>query len=145
MSPHLPSLIFSCSGNLFMSQLDKLIAIAGRENKLTKHELFIDGEDLTFWSKPMTIAEFQLAKKQSKNTDDLLESTARLFVMKAMDEAGRPQYQTDAIPFLMNALSLKTASKLLKAMNDEDEEDEVVRFDMKSSEAPAQKGKPAAA
>ena len=33
-----------------MRQLDKLLEIAAQENKLTKHELFIKGQDLTFWS-----------------------------------------------------------------------------------------------
>ena len=68
-----------------MRQLDKLLEIAAQENKLTKHELFIKGQDLTFWSKPLTISEYQLAKKQSKNPEDVLESTARLFIKKACD------------------------------------------------------------
>ena len=72
-----------------MRQLDKLLEIAAQENKLTKHELFI-GQDLTFWSKPLTIAEYQLAKKQSKDPEDVLESTARLFIRKpAMSQAPR--------------------------------------------------------
>ena len=66
-----------------MNQLEKLQAIAGQENKLKKHDLFIKGHDLTFWSTPLKISEYQMAKKQSKNPDDLLESTARLFIKKA--------------------------------------------------------------
>ena len=52
-----------------MRQLDKLLEIVAQENKLTKHELFIKGQDLTFWSKPPTISEYQLAKKQSKDPE----------------------------------------------------------------------------
>ena len=37
------------------NQLEKLQAIAGQEKKLTKHELFIKGHDLTFWSTPLKI------------------------------------------------------------------------------------------
>jgi hypothetical protein len=125
-----------------MRQLDKLLEIAANENKLTKHELEIDGHDLTFWSKPMTIAEYQGAKKASKDPDDLMETTARLFVKKAMDEGGSPQYQSDAIPVLLRVLSMATASKLMAAMNSAEEEEDV-ELDIKSPEEPAKKGKPA--
>ena len=50
-----------------MSQLDKLLDIAANENKLIRHELEIGGHDLTFWSKPLTIAEYQAAKRASKH------------------------------------------------------------------------------
>ena len=116
-----------------MSQLDKLLEIAAIENKLKKHELEIEGKDLTFWSKPMTIAEYQQAKQASKNPDDLLETTARLFIKKAMDESGRPQYQADALPVLLRVLSMATASKLLGAMNADQEEEEEIELDLKST------------
>jgi hypothetical protein len=121
-----------------MRQLDKLLEIAANENKLTKHELEIDGHDLTFWSKPMTIAEYQGAKKASKDPDDLMETTARLFVKKAMDEGGSPQYQSDAIPVLLRVLSMATASKLMAAMNSAEEEEDV-ELDLKSDQKPASK------
>ena len=89
-----------------MRQLDKLLEIAAVENKLVKHEIEIYGQDMTFWSKPMTIAEYQAAKKASKNPDDMLETTARLFIKKALDANGQQQYQSDALPVLMNALSM---------------------------------------
>ena len=127
-----------------MNQLEKLQAIAGQENKLTKHEVFIKGHDLSFWSRPMKINEYQLAKKQSKNPDDLLESTARLFIKKALDANGVPQYQIDALPVIMGALSMETAGKLLGAMN-ESEEEEAVDLDFKSlEEAPKERVRPAA-
>ncbi len=122
-----------------MSQLDKLLEIAAIENKLTKHELEIEGKDLTFWSKPMTIAEYQQAKKASKNPEDMLETTARLFVKKALDESGQPQYQADALPVLIRVLSMATAAKLMGAMNETQEEEE--ELDLKSIESPAQKGR----
>tara|TARA_A200000159_G_scaffold68719_3_gene63669 strand:+ start:11359 stop:11739 length:381 start_codon:yes stop_codon:yes gene_type:complete len=122
-----------------MSQLDKLLEIAAMENKLTKHELQIEGKDLTFWSKPMTIAEYQQAKKASKNPEDMLETTARLFVKKALDESGQPQYQADALPVLTRVLSMATAAKLMGAMNETQEEEE--ELDLKSIESPAQKGR----
>ena len=124
-----------------MRQLDKLLKIAANENKLTKHELIIDGEDLTFWSKPMTISEFQAAKKASKDPDDLLESTARLFIKKALDEGGQPQYQIDALPVLTKVLSMATAAKLLGAMNETEEEEEEAGLDIKSLEGTTKEGK----
>ena len=127
-----------------MRQLDKLLEIAAQENKLTKHELFIKGQDLTFWSKPLTIAEYQLAKKQSKDPEDVLESTARLFIKKACDESGSPQYQVDALPVLMKVLSLQTASKIMGAMNNDDEE-EAIELDFKSPKATVKEGERAAA
>ena len=122
-----------------MSQLDKLLEIAAVENKLKKHELIIEGKDLTFWSKPMTIAEYQAAKKASKDPNDMLESTARLFIKKAMDESGTPQYQADALPVLLRVLSMATAAKLMGAMNDDEEEE--VELDLKSDQSSAQKAK----
>ena len=115
-----------------MSQLEKLKAIAAQENKLTKHELFIQGQDLTFWSKPLTIAEYQQAKKASKDPEDILETTARLFVQKALDADGQRQYQINALPVITSLLSMSTAAKLMGAMNEDAEEE--LAMDMKSIE-----------
>lgn len=123
-------------------QIDKLLDIAAQEDKLTKHELEIKGHDLTFWSKPMKIAEYQAARQASKNPEDLLETTARLFIRKALDANGIQQYQSDALPVLLNVLSMETAGKLMSAMNEDAEED--TELDLKSSEGTAQKGKRAA-
>lgn len=118
------------------TQLDKLLEIAAEESKLIKRELFIRGRDMTFWSRPTTIAEFQAAKKASKNPEDFLEYTVRLFVTKALDENGVRQFQADAIPVLMGKgeqrLSMKTASAMMAALNPEEEEEEML--DMKSPE-----------
>ena len=105
-----------------MNQLEKLKEIAGQENKRRKHELHIKGHDLSFWSTPLKISEYTLAKQQSKNPDDVLESTARLFIKKATDANGVAQYQIDALPVIMGALSMDTAAKLLGAMNSDEEE-----------------------
>lgn len=127
------------STKLLMRQLDKLLEIAAAENKLTKHELEIEGHDLTFWSKPMTIAEYQAAKKASKDPEDMLESTARLFIKKALDENGSPQYQIDALPVLTKVLSMATAAKLMGAMNDAEEEEDM-DLDLKSNSETAREG-----
>ena len=127
-----------------MSQLDKLLEIAAIENKLKKHELEIEGKDLTFWSKPMTIADYQAAKQASKNPDDLLETSARLFIKKACDESGMPQYQADALPVLLRVLSMSTASKLLAALNNEEENEEEVQLDYKSTESTTKKARQSA-
>ena len=123
-----------------MSQLDKLLEIAAIENKLTKRELFILGQDLSFWAKPTTIADFQAAKKASKNPEDFLEYTARLFVAKALDEGGQKQYAVDAIPVLLRKLSMKTASQIMAALNPDDDIEEDEALDMKSNQAAVKKG-----
>lgn len=124
---------------LFMAKaltgLEKLQQLADLENKLTKHELEIEGIDFTFWSKPTTIGDYKTAKAASKDPDDMLETTARLFIKTARDESGQPQYAIDSLPMLLHGLSMTSASKLMAAMNDKDEDD--TGLDMKSAEAGA--------
>ena len=124
-----------------MSQLDKLLAIAAQENKLIKHELEVMGQDLTFWSKPLKIDEWQMAADAAKNPNNKLEITARLFIMKALDQAGRPQYAVDALPVLMRELSLETAAKIMNAMDEKEEDKTMESLDMKSDQAATKKGK----
>ena len=42
-----------------------------------------------------------------------------------------PQYQIDALPVIMGALSMETAGQLLGAMNDSEEEEEATELDFK--------------
>ena len=123
-----------------MEQLEKLKAIAAQENRLIKHELEIRGQDLTFWSKPLTIDEYMAAKTAAKNGNDL-EVSARLFVNKALDQSGQRQYAANALPVIMKLLSLSTASKLLGEMNKDIEEME--GLDMKSPSEGAEERQPA--
>ena len=120
-----------------MEQLEKLKAIAAQENKLIKHELEIRGQDLTFWSKPLTMDEYNAAKDAAKNGNDL-EVSARLFVNKALDQSGHRQYAANALQVIMKMLSLSTASKLLGEMNKDIEEME--GLDMKSPSEGAEEG-----
>ena len=103
-------------------QIDKLLRIAAQENKLMKHELHIKGEDLTFWCKPTTIEEYNLALSACKNKADQVEQTARLFIQKALTQAGQPQYQADALPVLLKQLSLKTTTRILQQLEVEVQE-----------------------
>ena len=123
-----------------MEQLEKLKAIAAQENRLIKHEVEIRGQDLTFWSKPLTIDEYMAAKTAAKNGNDL-EVSARLFVNKALDQSGQRQYAANALPVIMKLLSLSTASKLLGEMNKDIEEMEAL--DMKSPSEGAEERQPA--
>ena len=113
-------------------QLDKLLRIAAKNNKLKKVPFELDGEDLTFWCKPTTIAELQSAQAATKKEGDNLEVAVRMFVDKALDEAGNRQYGVDAIPVLMKVLSLDDATALIGAMNKKEETEE---YDMKSLES----------
>ena len=124
-----------------MRQLDRLLEVAARKNKLTKKVVELDGEDFTFWHKPMTIAEYTEAKAKSKNPEDALEAAIRLFVSKALDESGTPQYQSDAIPVLQKVVPMDLASRLVGALQSGDEEeDEPVHLNIKSDQKPAKKG-----
>ena len=119
-------------------QIEKLKRIAAKEMVLTKHELFIKGEDLTFWSKPTTIDEYNLATNACKNKTDQIEQTARLFINKALDKSGQPQYQADALPWLTGQLSLKTTTRILQQLEVEVEEEE--ELDMKSDQEGSEEG-----
>jgi len=122
-------------------QLDRLLEVAARKNKLTKKVVELDGDDFTFWHKPMTIAEYTEAKAKSKNPEDALEAAIRLFVSKALDESGTPQYQSDAIPVLQKVVPMDLASRLVGALQSGDEEeDEPVHLNIKSDQKPAKKG-----
>jgi hypothetical protein len=113
--------------------LEKLQALVDLENKLIKHQVEIKGIDFTFWSKPSSINKYKAAKAASKDPDDLLETAARLFIKNALDESGQPQFQIDALPLLMGQLSMNSASKLISALNSEEEEEAYSDLDMKSA------------
>ena len=124
----------------FMAQrdLERLKAVAARNNKLIKKEVELDGEDFTFWHRPLKITEYQEAKAGSKNPEDALETAVRLFVKKALDENGQQQYQVDAVPILQRMLPMEMATKLIGALQTSEEED--IELDMKSTEEPVKKG-----
>ena len=124
-----------------MRQLDRLLEVAARRNKLTKKVVELDGEDFTFWHKPLTIDEYIESKTQSKNPDELLENAVRLFVNKALDESGNRQYQVDAVPVLKKVLPFDLATKLVGALQAEQEEEEPVALDLKSDQESVKKGK----
>jgi hypothetical protein len=115
-----------------LTPIEKLQQLIDIENKLIKHEIDIKGIDFTFWTKPTTISKYKAAKAASKDPEDLLETTARLFIKNALDESGRPQFQIDALPLIMGQLSMTSASKLMGAMNSDEEEE--VETDLKSTE-----------
>ena len=124
-----------------LREIDRLLEIAARNNKLTKRSVEIDGELFEFWTKPMTIEDYQLAKARSKDPNDQLETAVRLFVSRALDENGAPRYQADAIPVLKKVLPMEFAGQLIGALSADEEEDE--ELDFKSPEEPVQKRKPA--
>ena len=115
-----------------LTGLEKLQQLADLENKLTKKEVTIKGIDFTFWAKPTTIGSYKAAKAASKDPEDLLETTARLFIKNALDENGQPQYAIDALPMLLRVLSMSSASKLMSALNESEEDDN--DLDMKSDQ-----------
>ena len=118
-------------------QLDRLLEIAGRHNKLIKKEVIIDGEDFSFWHKPMTIEQYTEAKAAA-GTDDVLDTSIHLFVEKALDKSGNRQYQADAIPVLKKVLPFEFATALLNALQNSTKPEG--ELDMKSPEKSAKEG-----
>lgn len=116
--------------------LEKLQALVDLENKLVKHVVVIKGIDFTFWSRPTSITKYKAAKAAAKDPEDVLETTARLFIKSALDENGNPQFAIDALPLLMSQLSITSATKLLNALSDEEEE-AYSDLDMKSTQGAA--------
>ena len=116
-------------------QIDRLLAVAARNNRLIKKTVELDGEDFTFWHHPMKMEEYQDAKSSSKNPEDTLELAVRLFVKKALDANGHQQYQSDVIPVLMKALPFELAGKLIGALQSDEEEE--IELDMKSDKGTA--------
>ena len=117
------------------SQLEKLKEIAAQENKLVKHEIELKGQDMTFWTRPLTITELQMVKKECKDPTDQLESTARLFIQKALDQSGVQQFTKEALPIMLRGLSLASATALMNAMAEDEDEDGLDDLDMKSPKA----------
>ena len=115
-----------------LTGLEKLQALVDLENKLIKHEIELKGIDFTFWTRPTSISKYKAAKAASKDPEDALETTARLFIKCALDANGQQQFQVDALPLLLSQLSMASAAKLMGAMNSEEEDD--IDLDLKSAE-----------
>ena len=116
---------------LTMRQIDRLLARAGRNSELTYCECFLDDEDYSFYVKPLTMAQLVEARKSVRKGEQLsdLETSIKLFTIRALNADGTRQYQADAFSVLMR-LPLEDLTKLAGAMNTEDEEDE--ELDIKS-------------
>lgn len=119
------------------NKLQMLMDIAAEEDRLVKHPCEIKGRDFTYWAKPQTIKEFNSARRACKNKDDDLEMSIRVFIARALDEDGRPQYDESAVPVLTRMLDLSLVSKLINAEPLEDLE--VGQVDIKSTRKAASK------
>ena len=117
-----------------MPQIDRLLARAGRNQEMTYCECFLDGEDFSFYVKPLTMAQLVEARKSFKKGVELsdLETTIKLFTLRALNADGSRQYQADAFNVLMR-LPLDDLNKLAGAMNVEEEEE--TELDIKSTDA----------
>ena len=114
-----------------MRQIDRLLARAGRNAELTYCECFLDDEDYSFYVKPLTMAQLVEARKSTRKGEQLsdLETSIKLFTIRALNADGTRQYQADAFNVLMR-LPLEDLTKLAGAMNTDDEEDQ--ELDIKS-------------
>lgn len=114
-----------------MRAIDRLLKVAGTDRKIFK-EVTIKGEDFSFYMKPLTIAEQQSAQKLAK-TDDANDFALQLLVKKALDQDGQPMFQADAVPLLRNSIEKAGVEKLLLALIENNEDEEVAPVtDLKS-------------
>ena len=124
--PFLSSVSYSASVAVtnYMRQIDRLLAHAGQNNALTRCECIMeDGTDFSFYTKELTSAQINEAQKPNKKGDEItqLESSVKLFVLRALDQNGMRQYALADMPFLMG-LPIETLNKVVGAMNSTDDE-----------------------
>ena len=116
-----------------MRQIDRLLKYAGNDRQIFK-SVWHNGQDWSFYMKPLTIAEKNRATKDSRK-DDSLDFALHLLCLKAMDENGQPQYNAAAdLPIMRARIESALLDKLMLAIIGTDEEDEVEgELDIKSS------------
>ena len=119
-------------------QINRLLARAGRNSELTHCECFLDDEDYSFYVKPLTMMQVVEARKSAKKGESLsdLESSIKLFTLRALNADGTRQYQADAFNVLMR-LPLEDLTKLAGAMSEDEEEPDL---DLKSSDERTEEG-----
>ena len=115
--------------------LDRLLLRAGRNNELRYCEcIFEDGEDYSYYVKPLTAAQMAEAQKGEKKGEvyapDSLDFAVKLFCLRALDANGNRKYQADAFSTLRR-IPLEILTVLVGAMNVAGE-DEEAPLDMKS-------------
>ena len=126
-----------------MRQIDRLLARAGNNNQLTRHECFLGEDDYSFFTKPMTMNQLVEARKDPRKagrelTD--LEMSIHLFTLRALNADGSRQYHPTDFQLLMG-LPMEDLTTLASAMNNEAEEDG--SLDIKSPDEAVEGGEPA--
>jgi len=121
-----------------MRNIDRLVARAGKNNAMTHCPVSLDGEDYSFWIKPMTMAQMVEARKGPKGVEiSEIETSIKLFVLRALNENGSRQYSPADYDVLMR-LPMDDLIVLSGAMNNaviaDKGEDEAL--DIKSGEEP---------
>ena len=113
--------------------IDKLKAAANLV-PIKKVVKLANGEEVEFYSTPMTAAERERAKKDARS-EDPAAFALQLLVRKAMDSSGRRLFNPGDVADLKNAVRDDDLQNLLLAVlgSDEDEDD----YDMKSDSEPA--------
>ena len=121
-------------------QINRLLARAGRNSELTYCECFLDDEDYSFYVKPLTMMQVVESRKSPKKGESLsdLESSIKLFTLRALNADGTRQYQSDAFNVLMR-LPLEDLTKLAGAMSEDEEEQDL---DLKSFNERTEEGTP---
>ena len=124
-----------------MRQIDRLLARAGRNNELTFCECLLDGEDFSFYVRPLTMAQLaEASKPNSKGVEPTkFETLVKLFCLRALDANGNRMFQADGFMTLMR-LPMDDLTAMLNAMPSADDEEQEVALDLKSSGEGAEEG-----
>ena len=122
--------------------LDRLKKAVSMKAQLRSVEL-PDGSTFEFYMTPLTLAERDKAKKQSKKDDDT-DFALQLLVAKAKDQNGIPLFGAGEIAELRHALPAAVVEALmLEMLQDPSEEEEEEEVSSKSFEGGAEEGQSA--
>ena len=107
---------------------------------MTYCECILDDEDYSFYVKPLTMAQLVEARKSVRKGETMsdLETSIKLFTIRALNADGTRQYQADAYNVLMR-LPLEDLTALAGAMKTEEEEEP--ELDIKSPDEGTVEGK----
>lgn len=122
-----------------MRQIDRLLARAGRNSEMRHCKCFLDGEDYSFWVKPLTMLQIVESQKpiRRNETPSEVEVAVQLFMLRALDANGKRIYTPDAFNILMR-LPVEDINVLIGAMREEEEEE--TDLDLKSLNDGTEKG-----
>lgn len=123
-----------------LDRLKKAVSMAAKRKAVE----LPDGSEFEFWMTPLTLAQRAKAQKNAR-TDDPTDFALQLLVEKARNENNTPLFNPGEISELRNALPASVVEALMmKLIGEDDEQEEEVETDYKSSKESGGEGQAAA-